>query len=542
MSSALLQRFAGATLGGFSDAFDSLMLADVLQIDADIYEQIDLDNLDQNGTERYFYYAQNLQVYRVASTNYIKENPNVTFYHLAYSGESTSFMKKLAYVRIDDMADAMEAVIDDMMFSEFVDVFTEDAVELSKHNVPVSADNPLSADKKYFVAFGEDGNEYVADDSTQYVYVYDSFGDYTKANFRSVAVTDNISESTVYFKYVNYSTLSDSDIDMAKAALLMKQGNMYYFDKKDGQYKQNYALCMYMLVKSEYRNQVYFREKVTADGDGVFSGQMKHYGGATLEYGLFVKIDSVGYVPYDENNPVLADRPLVTFEKSATNNFEDTFFIDKSEVPYLSAHLKDDGFETNGIYFARRKCIDVYVLTENTENTFVFIDGQYVPYDSSKHADMQRFECRQGYIGEINEVSYDDGTATELTLYDVNFIRERSTAVLRTLARGTIGEMTSIITNATVGDIIDAEPGTMFDKDIVKEAKITQLGTAFKDILTTMTISELMTWSNVSGVAQNVKNALEGVTIQTLFSSLVIDETTQEIKVDMLKVYGYEVV
>ena len=140
----------------------------------------------------------------------------------------------------------------------------------------------------------------------------------------------------------------------------------------------------------------------------------------------------------------------------------------------------------------------------------------------------------------MNEVSYDSGSKTELTLQDVTFIRERSAAVLRTIAKGTISEMTSIITGATVGDIIEAEPGTMLDKDIIKEAKITQLGTVFKDILTTMTIGELMTWSNVNGVEENVRNALDGVTINALFSSLVFDETSGEIKVDIPKIYGYD--
>ena len=163
-------------------------------------------------------------------------------------------------------------------------------------------------------------------------------------------------------------------------------------------------------------------------------------------------------------------------------------------------------------------------------------------YDSEKHAGMERFICKQGYIGQMNEVSTNSGTKSELTIQDVEFIRERSAAVLRTLARGSIGEMTSIITGATVGDIIEAEPGSMLDKDLIKNAKITNLGDAFKQILTEMTIGELMTWSNVNGVAQEVKFALDQVTVQKLFSSLVLDQDTQEIKVDMLKIYGYKLV
>ena len=314
---------------------------------------------------------------------------------------------------------------------------------------------------------------------------------------------------------------------------------MYYVDQKDHQYKQNYTLCLYLLTHN-FRDHVFFRETCLQTDTGAVSATTLHYNGTAPQYGLYVKDDSLGYLEYDEANPVFAGKTLVTFEKSSSDNFNDMFFINKSDVSALNDVLKDNDFKSDEIYFARRKCVDVYVLTTNTDNTFVFIDGQYVPYDSAKHADMQRFECKHGYIGQMNEVSYDSGTKTDLTIQDVTFIRERSAAVLRTLARGTISEMTSIITNATVGDIIEAEPGTMLDKDLIKEAKITQLGNVFKDILTTMTIGELMTWSNVHGVDENVRKALDGITINSLFSSLVFDTATGEIKVDIPRIYGYD--
>ncbi|MCM1306145.1 MAG: hypothetical protein NC037_01745 [Bacteroides sp.] len=558
-SSALLQRFAGASLGGFSDAFASLMLADVMQIDADIYEEIDPAAIDDKSTERYFYYDNEKCVYRVISVEKLKEelktDPTKTYYHITYSGETASFMKKLAYVKIDAMADAMEVVVDDMMLSEFVDVFTEDAIKITSEKIDVSPSNPLSADKKYFIEYGVGGNAYETvtydetlqkEVTTKYVYVYDTFGDYAKANFRPVEVTDNLEDASVTFKYVKYSTLPSTDDDafILASAPLIAQGNMYYFDKHDHKYKQNNALCAYMIAKKEYRNQVFYRESCDPADTGATTISIKKYTGTE---NVFVKVDSVGYFPYaDEikNNPSFADKPLYKLEKSKTNDFKDMFFIDKSEVTYLSNALNDE-FISNEIYFARRKCVDVYIQIDapaENEETFVYIDGQYIPYDSATHESQPLFKCAQGYIGDITEVSYNNGTISELTVQGLEFIRERSAAVLRTLAKGTISEMTSIITNATVGDIIEAEPGTMLDKEAIKGAKITQLGNTFKDILTEMTIGELMTWSNVNGVEQKVKDALDNVTIQALFSSLVIDTDTKEIKVNMLKIYGYETI
>lgn len=546
-SSALLQRFIGATLGSFSNAFDSLMLADVLQIDADIYEQIDPADINPNSTERFFYFDAELGIYRVISQDKIAEDPSRTYYHISYSGSSTSFLKKLAYVKIDDMADAMEKVVDDMMLSELVEVYTEDAVELSVNKVVPSEEHPLDENKKYFIQFGVDGNSYVDDNGTQYVYVYDSFGDYTKTNFRPVAVSnDDISiVDTYYYKYVDYSNQPHSTPSDITAALnKVKEGNAYYIDQKDNTYRQNYALCAY-LVAHGYPSHVFYRIACDASDPKAITAYSVQYNG-TSDYGLYAKFDSIGYLEYQEGNPIFDGKDLVTFERSATDDFKDMFFIDKSEVDYLDKALKDTGFKNDKVYFARRKCAYVYVLTTDTADALVYVDGQYVKYAAEKHADMQRFIKKFGYIGQMNEVSFKanetsaNGTASDLTFFEVGFIRERSAAVLRTLAKGTVSEMTSIITGATVGDIIEAEPGTMLDKELIKNAKITELGNVFKQILTDMTIGELMTWSNATVNDEHVRAALDGITITKLFSSLVFDEVRGEIKIDIPRIYDYD--
>ena len=528
VSSALLQRFTGATLGNFSDAFDSLMLADVLQIDADVYEPVSSGDIAANPDERYFYYDSAHSVYRVADSEYIANNPDVQYYHIAYSGEGTSFIKKLAYVKIDGMADAMDIIIDDMMLSEFIDVFTEDAVELFAHSGSVSADG------RYFIEYGAGGNAYEDGDGNRYVFVYDKFGDFAKANFREAEVNNNITEATIYYRYVKYSDMMGTEAEKAiKTAKLTAEGNIYYYE--DGEYKRNLALCSYMLTKTEYHNQIYYREKVSAGGADVFTGAMKVYSGTTLPYGAYVKDEFLGYIAYDVNNPVFADRPLITFEKADGEDY----FINKADAKHMAKAIGGE-FVSRDLYYALRQCVDVYALTSDTENSYVFVDGKYVRYDASVHAaDAPRFLRKSGYIGGINEVSYNDGANTELILQDVKFIRERSAPVLRMLSRGTIGEMNKIISNATIGDVVDAEPDSMLGKPIIKDAKLSELGTVFKDILTDMTIGELMTWSNVTEVEDYVKTALNGVTVQSLFSSLTLDTTTNEIKVDMLKLYGY---
>ena len=350
------------------------------------------------------------------------------------------------------------------------------------------------------------------------------------------------------------------------------KGNLYYFDNKTKEYTRNMVLCTYMLTHTEYTpssslipqlsgkylDKIFYREavdgKTDADVDNqtIFKGTVYTYPGSALEHGIVVRDNFQGYLSHIENEPAFADMPLYTFEKSANGN--PTFIVNRSDVQKLATALRGHGFKSTGVYtdpdtgeqhdsglfYARRQCENVYV--EKVDGEYVFVDGQYVPYDSEIHSsDLQRFDRRLGYIGYISEVSFISGDTrvTEFDIKPVTYIREKSSPVLRMLARGTVGEMSKIINNATIGDIIDAEPGSLFDNAILKSAKLSELGSVFSDLLTNMTIGDLIVWSHVPDVTEYVRLALENLSLQKLISSMVLDEKTHEIKFDMLKLYGY---
>ncbi|MDE6060019.1 MAG: hypothetical protein K2G31_00905, partial [Clostridia bacterium] len=130
-SSALLQRFAGATLGGFSAAFSDLSLADVMQINGDVYAVADTNYINNHKTERYFYYDSDIDVYLIADEEYRATHPDMTYYRVTSSGESSGILKKLAYVKVDNLAPAMEAAMDDMMVSELIDIYSQHAIEIT---------------------------------------------------------------------------------------------------------------------------------------------------------------------------------------------------------------------------------------------------------------------------------------------------------------------------------------------------------------------------------------------------------------------------
>lgn len=540
-SSFILQRFAGSTLGTFSSAFDELMLADVMEIDADVYAAVDRqyieDSKNNNRSERFYYYDSAKCVYRVADDAYLAANPDATIYRVEHSGSSTGFLKKLAYVKVDGMADAMNDVINDMILSDIISVYENDAVAISPNG---SA--PGVSGSSYFVEAAENVN------GQDFTYVYDAAGDYVTANYRPVPLETTTID--INYKYVQFNATTDA----AKLANLNLTNNLFCLKAAasdtslEESFMRNRVLANYMLLKPEYQNKVYYRV-ATAEGEIGIVGKMASYTGATPTFGIYVHDSVSGYIEYDASNPAFADMPLYTFEKAEAGKL---FFVTETEAKHMALALKTNPAATSdpfvssiksetsdGVYYARKTCNTVYVRTDKTQNVWVFRGGSYEEYDSSnpEHADLDRFEKKIGYIATIDEAFY-NGTPLNAQLAIVTeHIRERSSRILRTLSDCTIGEMPGIINNATIGSVIDTEPGSFFDS--ISDVSISKLDDKFKDILNTMTIGDLMTWSNSTPANESVRAALNDITVHALLSSIVIEENF-EMKVNMLKLYGYE--
>lgn len=575
-SSIILQRFTGATLNDFSSALSNLMLSDVMQIDGDVYAVADKEHIDTHPDERYFYYDEEKRIYKVANEEYRAEHTDITYYHVTISGNSTSFLKKLAFVHVDNLSAAMETLIDDLMISEILDVYTLNALKLSP-----TENTGFVEGGEYLLEYDENAAYCGVDDYGKYVYSYDERGSYARSNFLFTLLpkedingySEGDSTKYIYYTYKSFAQLWDelggnNEEFTKKAAELINCGNMYYFDKTAGEYKRNIVLCTYLFGHTEtkiannlpqvtfpYRGEVFFRVKTNSaeeNGTTVFKGIMYTLkdGVSVPEYGVYVNDNFRGFLEYDDDNPAFANMPLGTFIKSAIpteNGLE--YFILRDEIPFYALALNDKGFVANNqIRYERRRCEYVYVLAEN--GNFVYVDGQYIDYNEEIHSSTDaRFVRKYGYIANENEVYFTqlgtDGTpdrkVTEFAPQGINeYIRKKSVPVLRLLASGTIGEMTGIISNATIGDVIEAESDGLFAIPEVREAKISEIGTVFSSLLANMTVGNLISWSNVIDVNQYVKIALDGVTINTLLHSLEYDATRGMIVVNMLKLYGYE--
>lgn len=534
-SSALLQRFAGATIGGFSNAFDDMSLADVMQIDADVYKAATAAYIKNNPTARLYYYDTKIGVYLLADEAYRDANKDAALYYIETSGASTNILKKLAFVKVNNLADAMDAAINDMMVSELIDIYREYAIELV---TPVHDEQ-----SDYFIEYSKNTKYSVEIDGKPYVYVLDSFGDYTVKNYTyaSIESVDKTEYRDVFVKYeyVSYNNL-DPNKQLANAAV----GNLYY--ENNGVYSRDIALCNY-LIATNHQNlkHVYCRQSVSPTAD--LAGHHVYMSKDGKTNNVYVKDPIRGYIAVSDKVTVTTELGDMTLDVDLAAFAGLPYYVrrqyqDNSEVFILIDDLPSN--EEIGIRYSLRQCETVYVISATGNK--VYVDGQYVDYQASAHAGLTRFEAKVGYIANVNEVYYEDlgtfvaGVTTAMGVkYSHDDAHKKSAAVLRLLASGTIGNMSSVIENATVGDIIETDGSGLFGKPQIRNAKLTELDKELEKLLTNMTIGELLEWSNIDGMDPNVKALLKDVLVSKLILSLTWDSEKKTFSVDMLKLFGY---
>ena len=120
-SSKILQRLASISIGDFSDAFNLLVLGDVIDVDMDTYEVVPA-GFDFSTA------AVDDEFYTFDGSKYcICDDPETailteTIYKVVEKSETSSILKKLALVKVDDMSSEMESLIDTMRLDEVMDI------------------------------------------------------------------------------------------------------------------------------------------------------------------------------------------------------------------------------------------------------------------------------------------------------------------------------------------------------------------------------------------------------------------------------------
>lgn len=515
-SSKVLQRLAFSNVGEFSTAFDALTLGDVIDIDPDVLEVADADYKLANPTVTYYAYDE---------TNHVFKRDETGVYYVSRAGESSAVLKRLAFVPVNSLSTALDAIIKDMLLSELIDVYEQYAVSIDTAYNPTSTPASTIQETDRFIVkplgYDESGKAYT--------FVYNQFGKYIARDYAFIPTPiKKLSQNgTVRFAYKKLNSAPE----VASAAT---NGGVYY--KHDEEYVDNTALCVYLASIGKFDN-LYTRESVTSGGIEAATYSDKD---------LYVEISGM-YTPYDSTK--LTHLGFSSYFVKQTKTDGTKFYVSTTtpnasdDMTYQYLGKDDDGNSKEPLY-SKEYCEDIYV--KSATGAYVFNGNEYVAYDASKHDGLDRFEQVVGYLATANETYVKVSGAYAIALphtqsmvaRDGGMIREKSQAVIRMLATKevTIANIDSVIKTATVGEIMDVTPDSIFEK--FADSTINSLNSNLQSTITEMSVGELMEFAGVSTSNAVVRSALKDVKLKNFFDSLTFNPTVG-IVVNMEKACGY---
>ncbi|MCQ2602484.1 MAG: hypothetical protein MJ193_01010 [Clostridia bacterium] len=337
-SSKALQRLQNVRLPSCADEFKNLVLGDVFEIDGDeysvatasfsvasdttdesityfiynmgIYEAVDRAYISANpyqiyyvfnGTGRYYYYDGG--VYFEATPEYIGAHPDGVYYVSSKQGTAHIMLKKMMFLKIDDLGTKMTAIINDLYLKDLIDINEFDIVKTSE----IDDDN---ANARWIVEYNPALDETVDGKTYHYVYTYDSNGKYyvKDTDYKPMSTSDLTEGSTFFYGY--QQLYSGSVYTDAMIALASHATNLYFKDSS-GKYHYNIAYCTYLFNKGDYSN-VYYRQI----GTGSYTGKTYSYDGSTAN--LYVNILGT-YIAYNpSSNPEHLDLDIYLKETGGT--------------------------------------------------------------------------------------------------------------------------------------------------------------------------------------------------------------------------------
>ena len=588
-ASVALQRLAGTTIPNISAAFSEMVLGDALNIEVDTFAPV-----EGTLTDGETYYVFNALGYpeRVVYEDG-KSDSDAAYFERTSEGEGNAVLKQLAYVKIDNVSEAMDGIIENTLLSDIIDVVEYAVIEVTDVSGDPDANYEqwfFEHDAVYTVGTGEDAKHHT--------FVYDGNGKYYMTDVVYLPATDGqkdlFSNDTVTFSYV----LNDT-YDSVPALIDARGGNIYFMSTEDGEtvYKTNPALLAYYIAQSalggdaatnalEALKATYSRvegvsgESVTTDvpvytnvaetaygglyvfNEGTVADRNVSFGGYTLydaanpaHWGaeLFFKysdgfylaspevIENEGYTLYtysredgftEASDPTGSDEEYYVKLASKTEDSGDT-----SRTVYYYT-LIDENFEERYTVYAKRECDTVYVKDEG--GTWVKAGSEWVAFDENdpEHEGLDRFNAVIGYIG--NSAANDGGVDLDRLSHTAvtNTIEEKSPTILITLLQRqvTIGSLNDTIDELTIGELMEIEPGSVFDNDVLRNATIENLSEKVSSLFTDMTIGTLLEYANVS-VSSEIAYILQDVKIADFFGALEYHQNGQ-LTVNMAKLFG----
>ena len=598
-ASVALQRLAGTTIPNISAAFSEMVLGDALNIEVDTFAPVEGALV---GGETYYIFNELGYPERVVYEKGTSD-PNAAYFERTSEGEGNAVLKQLAYVKIDNVSEAMDGIIENTLLSDIIDVVEYAVIEVTDVSGDPSASSEqwfFEHDAVYTVGSGEDAKHYT--------FVYDGNGKYYMTDVVYLSATGaqkaQFADGNITFSYVSNDGYTD-----LRELLTARGGNIYFKSTEDGEpvYKANPALLAYYIAQSalggdaktnalEALKNTYSRVECDASAAGAIEATI--YGNVTdaqAQGGLYVKDEGSvtestesgfsvtfgGYTLYDAGNPTHwgaelffkysdgfypaspevienGGYKLYTYAPGSFTEASDPTGSDEEYYVKLAAKtedgrteadgstlldlyyftLIDENFEESYTVYANRECDTVYV--KDVGGDWVKVGSEWVAFDENdhEHEGLDRFNAVIGYIG--NSAANDGGVELDRLSHTAvtNTIEEKSPTILITLLQRqvTIGSLNDTIDTLTIGELMEIEPGSVFDNDVLRNATIENLSEKVSSLFTDMTIGTLLEYANVS-VSSEIAYILQDVKIADFFGALEYHQNGQ-LTVNMEKLFG----
>ena len=559
-ASAALQRLAGVTIPNISAAFSGMVLGDALGVEVDTFAPV---SAPQKG-ETYYVFNETLGYPERVVYKGETATSDVTYYERTHEGEGNAVLKQLAYVKIDNVSEAMDGIIENTLLSDIIEVTEYTVAQYVPDGTPETDEDQwlFEADPNY------------TENGKHYTFVYDGSGKYYMTDVIYLPATE--SQLTVLDKKTfGYKQYTDYTSESA-AAFVVEHGANIYFPAGDGAYKTNPALVAYYVAKGNLSalQAAYYRTEEADASDIRTVSVYKNVEDLTDGSGLYVISNGAAfgsYEPYNPDDPThwgeaiyfkYTDGYYPASDGNGTHSFDFTTgsFSEAAGGGYILLEAKhedgrtgSDGSTPLALYYyslidseykegytvySKRECD--YIFLENKANGgWTNVSGEWEEYNEAIHGiDAARYDRVIGYIG--GNAANDGGTGlSPLSQTKVTVLEEKSPTILISLLERqvTIGSLNETIDTLTIGEMMEIEPGSVFDNPALRESTVDELSANVNSMFTDMTIGTLLKYANIA-VSPQVSYLLQDVKLADFFGAL--EYSDGQLTVNMEELFGIE--
>ena len=559
-ASAALQRLAGVTIPNISAAFSGMVLGDALNVEVDTFAPVS----DPQPGETYYVFNETLGYPErvVYKTETAEPGVTVTYYERTREGEGNAVLKQLAYVKIDNVSEAMDGIIENTLLSDIIEVTEYTVAQYVPDGTPETDEDQwlFEADPNY------------TENGKHYTFVYDGSGKYYMTDVAYLPATESqltvLDEKT--FGYKQYT----DDTSKSAEAFVVEHGANIYFPAGDGAYKMNPALVAYYVAKGNLSalQAAYYRTEDADASDIDTVSVYKNVEDLTDGSGLYVISNGAAfgsYEPYNPDDPTHWGEAIYfkytegyypASDGNGTHSFDFTTgsFSEAAgggyillEAKYEDGRTGADGSTPLALYYyslidseykegytvySKRECD--YIFLENKANGgWTNISGEWEEYNEAIHGtDAARYDRVIGYIGG-NAANNGGTNLSPLSTTKVTVIEEKSPTILISLLERqvTIGSLNETIDTLTIGEMMEIEPGSVFDNPALSGSTVDGLSANINSMFTDMTIGKLLKYANIA-VSPQVSYILQDVKLADFFGAL--EYSDGQLTVNMENLFG----